>query len=294
MNVVVAGFDATDRATEGLRLAAALAALAGAELIVAAAIEYAPVPMLPTDDYETARSRHFEAVFAKAAEVLAYREFSARELGGAPGGALQACAIDEGADLLVVGSSEHAGLGRIWPGSVPHQLLQGSTCPVAVAPPGYDAGPIERIGVAFNGRKTSWEALGFARELAAESGARIVILSVLPAYLVFDGHLVSEEEMHDRYGAQLADAGKLLADDVEVETRLLPLGDGTVPTLLEACDGLDAIVVGSRGFGPIGRTLLGSVSEPLMRNAPVPVIVAPRPARRPVGWGAASTSLAVG
>jgi nucleotide-binding universal stress UspA family protein len=33
-------------------------------------------------------------------------------------------------------------------------------------------------------------------------------------------------------------------------------------------------VVGSRGLGPVGRLILGSVSTELARRAPIPVLVA--------------------
>ena len=41
-------------------------------------------------------------------------------------------------------------------------------------------------------------------------------------------------------------------------------------------EGIDLMLVGSRGYGPMGRVLLGSVSSQLMHAAPCPVIVVPR------------------
>jgi nucleotide-binding universal stress UspA family protein len=38
--------------------------------------------------------------------------------------------------------------------------------------------------------------------------------------------------------------------------------------------GYDLLVVGSRGLGPVGRLLLGSVSAELTRRSPIPVLVA--------------------
>jgi nucleotide-binding universal stress UspA family protein len=38
--------------------------------------------------------------------------------------------------------------------------------------------------------------------------------------------------------------------------------------------GYDLLVVGSRGLGPVGRLILGSVSGELARRAPIPVLVA--------------------
>ena len=43
---------------------------------------------------------------------------------------------------------------------------------------------------------------------------------------------------------------------------------------------LDLLVIGSRGYGPLRRTLLGGVSAKVMRLAPCPVLVTSRGAGR--------------
>jgi nucleotide-binding universal stress UspA family protein len=49
---------------------------------------------------------------------------------------------------------------------------------------------------------------------------------------------------------------------------------GVIPA---ACDGIvDLLVAGSRGYGPMQRALLGSVSEALADGATQPVLVLPR------------------
>jgi nucleotide-binding universal stress UspA family protein len=49
-------------------------------------------------------------------------------------------------------------------------------------------------------------------------------------------------------------------------------------SILEAAlaEGADLIVIGSHGRGPIGRRILGSVSQHVVMRAAVPVIVVPR------------------
>jgi nucleotide-binding universal stress UspA family protein len=51
------------------------------------------------------------------------------------------------------------------------------------------------------------------------------------------------------------------------------------PTIAAACEeaGADLLVAGSRGYGPVMRVLLGSVSTQLVHTAPCPVLVVPRP-----------------
>ncbi|MBJ7348576.1 MAG: universal stress protein, partial [Thermoleophilaceae bacterium] len=46
-----------------------------------------------------------------------------------------------------------------------------------------------------------------------------------------------------------------------------------------ACEsGVDLLVVGSRGYGPVNTVLLGTVTGKLMRQAPCPVMAVPRSA----------------
>lgn len=40
---------------------------------------------------------------------------------------------------------------------------------------------------------------------------------------------------------------------------------------------VDLLVLGSRGYGPLTRVLLGSVSRRAAQDAPCPVLVVPRP-----------------
>jgi nucleotide-binding universal stress UspA family protein len=51
------------------------------------------------------------------------------------------------------------------------------------------------------------------------------------------------------------------------------------PAIVEACEeaGADLLVAGSRGYGPVRRVLLGSVSTQLVHQAHCPVLVVPRP-----------------
>jgi nucleotide-binding universal stress UspA family protein len=45
--------------------------------------------------------------------------------------------------------------------------------------------------------------------------------------------------------------------------------------LTEAASDLDLLVLGSRGYGPVKGTLVGSVSASVMAAAPCPVLVVP-------------------
>lgn len=58
--------------------------------------------------------------------------------------------------------------------------------------------------------------------------------------------------------------------DVRVELR----HDGIIAELSKASENADMLVVGSRGLGPVGGAVLGSVSRALLHHAQCPVVVA--------------------
>jgi len=65
-----------------------------------------------------------------------------------------------------------------------------------------------------------------------------------------------------------------LPTGVEADSALLHGSpDEALP---EAAEGLDLLLMGSRGYGPLKGALLGSVSAKLIAASPCPVLVVPR------------------
>ena len=79
--------------------------------------------------------------------------------------------------------------------------------------------------------------------------------------------------MHSRLDELLAE----LPDDVTVR-RVLASGKPAEVLADEATADGGVLLVGSRGYGPLRRVLLGSVSRGLVRYAPCTVILHPRSA----------------
>jgi nucleotide-binding universal stress UspA family protein len=73
----------------------------------------------------------------------------------------------------------------------------------------------------------------------------------------------------------LEEGAASIAPGVDVQHELL---EGSAGDALAgaAADDVDLLVVGSRGYGPVRRVLLGGVSSGLMRSSPVPVLAVPR------------------
>ena len=93
----------------------------------------------------------------------------------------------------------------------------------------------------------------------------------------FDPDVVSgvlqlrRSEIQDRLdaAAETAPAG--------VNPRTVMLHGDAAVEIARACDGVvDVLFAGSRGYGPVHRTLAGSVSEALMLASTQPVVILPR------------------
>jgi nucleotide-binding universal stress UspA family protein len=201
---------------------------------------------------------------------------------GSPAETLRALAEQGEADLVVLGSTDHAALGSVAPGSVAEQLLHGARCRLVIAPKGYarqdhSQDRLRVVAVGYDGMAESQAALDEAATLARKFGASMRVIGVLtPTPAVATGAGGQAESGPD-FQTRLHQAVATL----EPELRALPViekGD-PVKKLLEAAEmGVDLLVLGSRGFGPVMRLLIGSVSSRVIRAAPCPVLVVPRPA----------------
>jgi nucleotide-binding universal stress UspA family protein len=181
-----------------------------------------------------------------------------------------------GGDLLVVGSSRRGLLGRALIGDDTRAALNGAPCAIAIAPAGYSQQPVamREVGVAYNGSPESAHALAVAREIAARCGAKLSAFEAvsLPSYAFLSGPVPVdglEDLVEDARGRIAALGG------VEPHAAYgLP-----VEELALYSASLDLLVVGSRGYGPIGRLVHGSTSQQLVRTARCPLLVLARAAR---------------
>lgn len=276
---LLVGFDGSDGGRDALELARTIAVEDGeANVLVVTVMPYGPLPA----DFEALAGDAVaaaEPLFAEARERLSELNIETRGFGGgSPAGVMTELAEGEEIDLIVVGSPHRGAFGRALIGSVADNLLHGSPRPVVVAPRGY-AGerhePFRRIAVGHDGTPEADAALRAAEALALRSNALIDVLTVLAPPATTPGpvgYVPTEPPEPD----------KILNRAIHsVDERLGATGrrlDGPPARMLAgACEDADLLVVGSRGYGPVLRVLLGSVSTRLIHIAPCPVLVIPRP-----------------
>jgi nucleotide-binding universal stress UspA family protein len=202
---------------------------------------------------------------------------------GSPWDALQALAEKGEADLIVLGSTHHAAFGSVSPGSIAEHLLHGAKCRLVIAPKGYaeqdhTQDRLRVVAVGYDGMAESQAALDEAAALARKFGASMRVIGVMTPVPPMGAAAAAQTE--GEAGPDFQTRLHRAVAELEPELRALPViakGD-PVEKLLDAAEtGVDLLVLGSRGFGPVMRLLIGSVSSRVIRGAACPVMVVPRP-----------------
>jgi nucleotide-binding universal stress UspA family protein len=278
---VLVGFDGSEGGHDALELTRLLTSRRAGSVLLATVLFGGPLP-IDLAGLEEGEAGEAEPMFEQARAKLAGVELETRAYGGASAAAiLNALAEEKDFDAIVVGSPHRGAIGRVVLGSTARNLLDGAPTDVAVAPCGYAAiehETIESIAVAYDGSPEAKLALRRAEGLAKSFGARIKLLTVVvppvatPTMVpgAYAPQSPAEPEKVIDEGVDSVDPG------LAVEPARLD-GDPAIQ-ILKACErGVDLLVLGSRGYGPLARVLLGSVSREVIQKARCPVLSVRRP-----------------
>ena len=284
---LLVGWDASPPSRDALALALVLARGCGLALRI--------VHCYPCHESYPARLGMIDAMVADAQQKLDDLPPEALEAGAdtalvfaiSAAEGLQYEAERSGAHMVVLGSTHRGALGRVVPGAVVDNLTHGAPCAVAVAPAGYaagdGAGSLRRIAVAFDGSDESHLAVDEAVRLAQAANAALAIVSVVappPAGMpslayTYEDLLTADRDYASR---QVRELEARLPRGLRVEKRLRD-GDPATEIAAACATGVDLLVLGSRGYGTLRRTMLGSVSSRVLRHATCPVVVVPHGVR---------------
>jgi nucleotide-binding universal stress UspA family protein len=275
-----------------LSLGAAMAALTGTPLALVTAFVYDLMSPPPVHLDMPLFREVFPSLGARIESLRNDHEVTMHVGRGSPARVLHEKAEELEAAAVVVGSSHRGGLGRVLAGSTTSRLLNGATSAVAVAPRGYDDGHgFERIAVAYDGSAESREALDAAAALVLLSGGRATIQSytVLEPFTWVAGIAgmgasapVDFEPLRRSRAEEIAaEVDAIVPEGISVESEVVE-GDAA-DVLAGVSEGVDLLVCGSRGYGPMRSVVVGGVAHALVNRAACPVLVLPRqpsPGRR--------------
>lgn len=277
MRRLLVAIDDSAASRDALELARVLCTETDSTALVVHVLPVGPMPMefalLPEEE-----AREAEPLFEKARAALPGIEVETRAYGGGSVAAvITELSEKEAIDAIVLGSPHRHGINRLISGSVAISVLNGAEADVFVAPPGYAEGPhdgLKTVAIGYLGAPESEAALFRARDLVDGTGEiKLLTVAEPPVKLSFAGPNVANPTDPE---AVLAEGLAKLPREMEVEPR--HLSGAAAPQLEKACaEGIDLLVLGSRGYGPVKRALLGSVSGQVLRHATCPLLITRRP-----------------
>ncbi len=149
---------------------------------------------------------------------------------------------------------------------------------------GQPPSPIHKILLGTDLSRVSDIATDLAFDLAARVGGSLLVVSVIdPRDLILPGGRFHARVDQVRASRETAAQGLVQRGGrVGVPVTFLVWHGDPAESIVAAAEseGADLILVGSHGRRGLGRMLLGSVSDHVVRNAPCPVLVARAPRSR--------------
>jgi nucleotide-binding universal stress UspA family protein len=184
---------------------------------------------------------------------------------------LHATARLQRADLIVVGASRANEVDQMLIGDDTREVLREAPCAVAVAPVGYAtrARPLNEVAIAYDGSPASERALEIARQVAADTQARVLAFQAVPVEAAARGPWNPDAEIAAAVDTATRRIGTL--GDVEPVVRSGELAE----ELARFQPSVDLLVIGAHEHARIDRFLRVSTSETLAEHPSSPLLLLP-------------------
>lgn len=289
IKTILVPLDGSELAEQVLPFASEIAHRAGAELLLLTSIQ--PVGVWDA----TATAINWEREERLAQEYLdaqkdrlkanGVKARVKRLHGDAAEGVLEA-AETEGVNLIAMSTHGRSGLTRWLFGSVADRVVQSAHLPILILRPNGKTplpSPVfEKLLVPLDGSETAAGVLPFVEEVAKLFGAGLVLYHAVPpvsAYPGFetvnpqlDGHVLEEmekqaKELLSRAAHDLEARGARVTVAVSIDLAV----DGILNAAKET--GADLIAIGTHGRSGLGRMVMGSVANAVLRRSPLPCLL---------------------
>ena len=132
-----------------------------------------------------------------------------------------------------------------------------------------------RVIVGVDGSPQSKQALRWAAQFAATSGARLIAVAAwdYPTTYVWNAWPQDWDPARDAQKALEGTVDEVFAAHRPSDLELIVRQGTAAGVLLDECEAAQMLVVGSRGHGGFAGLLLGSVSAKVAEHASCPVLV---------------------
>jgi nucleotide-binding universal stress UspA family protein len=296
---IVVPLDGSTFAEAALPLALALSQKTGAGVHLVSVVE--PIPALAYDEWEAAAKSWCEDYLDNVAERARGEAGGEVTTGLRSGHVVETLLTEAGAkhaDLIVMATHGRGALSRAWLGSVADGVIRQAKIPVLFVRPAEGTAPetitarsLETILIPLDGSGLSEHAFEQATELGELFGSayhltRVVAypLDIASPYLPYtvqmNQHILRDakesaasylEERADRMRRRGLRVTTSVAVDAQAGHGILSEADAV---------GCDLIAMATHGRSGVGRLVLGSAADKVLRGTQVPVLLL-RPAKVP-------------
>jgi nucleotide-binding universal stress UspA family protein len=288
---VIIPLDGSPLAEQALPLGASIARRMSLEILLVRVIPQAEVVMVyqtgggavvPHDESHWERAgaeQYLRAVASRLEELDIAVTCSVSE--GNPAVAIAQVANETEPEYIVMSTRGRTGLSRLALGSVADQLLRQAEAPIIVLRPRevepverLELPPVERLLIPLDGSEKAERVLPHAKVFARAFGAHIYLMRTLSRY-------EAEADLNEatgearaylrRVATELRDAGFQVYFKVRNEADCEPCE----VAILQFASAVraDLIAMTTRGRGGLARALLGSVTDHVLRNGVLPVMI---------------------
>jgi nucleotide-binding universal stress UspA family protein len=206
----------------------------------------------------------------RSSDVNAYLEL--RE--GMPAEEILRVAREKKADLIALSTHGRGGLARLIAGSVAEEVLRNAEVPVLVTRPGTAVRDWKRIVVAVDGSERSEAILPDAVLLSRKLGMPVEVLRVaVPTIVPGAGEFAVMAPPEDPTPYLKTVIARLEREGIKAQAVAL---EGGVPEAILGHlgeTGAALLCMTTHGRSGLGRIMMGSVAEQLLRKAPTPVLL---------------------
>jgi nucleotide-binding universal stress UspA family protein len=258
--------------------------------------------LLPNDEVDRyLRQRQVDYLRRTAAQLREKTAVSVavHAVEGAVDEEIRRLARDLKTDLIVMATHARSPLGRFWLGSVADDLLRDAPAPVLLVPPvgdhvNWEANPLPRhLLVPLDGTPLAEEVLEPAAAVAALEKADLTLLHILKPIMPMSYHL--EGGSLERVAASLVEqieaahaemrkkalayldrvATPLRTRGLTVHLKLAVEDQPAAAILQNAGPPIDLVAMRTHARHGLSRLFLGSVTDKVVRNVHLPVLVVP-------------------
>ncbi len=210
----------------------------------------------------------------------------ARIVRGPAAEAILAAAREDAAGLIAISTHGRSGLSRWLFGSVAGKIVQSTDLPLLVVRPTEEqpraSVQVRKILVPLDGSEVAAAVLPFVEDLAKAMGATVVLFNAIAPMAAYPGFETAQPALVGRVIDEMQeDARQLLrrvAKEMEsrgVQASMVVTVDLAVDGILHAAaeTGADLIAIGTHGRSGLGRMILGSVADGVVRRSTVPCLL---------------------